>query len=367
MRFAVYLVLVCFYVYGVLSLRLPKASLPKRNVPLFPLVASKNVHLKTFHHDRTNKNTQLFLTQQELEAVGDEISILPSETGVSRVVMKFGGSSLATAERIVYVTKLIKRHVEQGYKPIIVCSAMGKTTNTLLSAGDFALTDGQINVESLRTLHVSVANTLGLGNSTINQLNNLLDDLERLLEGVKYIGELSPRTKDVLVSFGERCAIRIVAATLNKFGVPAQSFDSWVLGLRTSSNFGNAEVLDESYDNIKKTLGRLDSSIVPVVTGFLGHDSLGRITTLGRGGSDLSATVIGAAAGVDEVQVWKDVDGIMTSDPRLVKSAKPVTDVTYEEAAELAYFGAEVMIITQFLPSYYFPKLLFITMISIFL
>jgi len=315
----------CLAIPRVLSLRLP-TSFTKKNF-------------------LTQRNTiaPLSLTQQELEAVGDEISILPNEAGVSRIVMKFGGSSLATAERIVYVTKLIKRHVEQGYKPIIVCSAMGKTTNTLLSAGDFALTDGQINVDSLRTLHVSVANTLGLGNSTINGLNSLLDDLERLLEGVKYIGELSPRTKDALVSFGERCSIRIVAATLNKFGVPAQSFDAWVLGMKTSSNFGNAEVLDETYDNIKKTLNRLDSSIVPVVTGFLGHDPLGRITTLGRGGSDLSATVIGAAAGVDEVQVWKDVDGIMTSDPRLVKSAKPVTDVTYEEAAELAYFGAEVL------------------------
>lgn len=319
---------ILFFVYcvtcGVLALRLP-SSITKRSIIHAP------------------RPTTLFLTQQELEVVGDEIKIFPSETGVSRIVMKFGGSSLASAERIVYVTKLIKSHVESGYKPIIVCSAMGKTTNSLLSAGDFALTDGQINVDSLRTLHVSVAQTLGLGNSTINALNSLLDDLERLLEGVKYIGELSPRTKDVLVSFGERCSIRILAATLNKYGVPAQSFDAWVLGLKTTSNFGNAEVMDESYDNIKKTLSRLDTSIVPVVTGFLGHDSLGRITTLGRGGSDLSATVIGSAAGVDEVQVWKDVDGIMTSDPRLVKTAKPVTDVTYEEAAELAYFGAEVL------------------------
>ena len=151
----------------------------------------------------------------ELMKIGDEIVIPKPENGVTRIIMKFGGSSLATAERVVYVTKLIKKHYEQGYKPVIVCSAMGKTTNTLLSAGDFALT-GQIYVDSLRTLHLSVANTLALPNSTIAQLNELLDDLERLLEGVKYIGELSPRTKDTLVSFGERMSVRIVSATLNK-------------------------------------------------------------------------------------------------------------------------------------------------------
>lgn len=156
---------------------------------------------------------------------------------------------------------------------------------------------------------------------------------------MKYIGELSPRTKDVLVSFGERLSVRIVSSTLNKLGVPSQSFDSWVLGMATSSEFGNAEVdenysmplmqisdwlivyflkqvLEETYSNIKTTLSKIDSMIVPVVTGFIGRDAKGRITTLGRGGSDLTATVIGAAAGVDEVQVWKDVDGIMTSDPR---------------------------------------------------
>jgi aspartate kinase len=127
-----------------------------------------------------------------LDAVGEDISILPPSSGVTKIVMKFGGSSLATPERIVYVSKLIKKHVELGYRPIIVCSAMGKTTNTLLSAGDFAL-NGQIYVDSLRTLHMSVAKALRLSNATLDYLTALLDELERLLEGVKYIGELSPR------------------------------------------------------------------------------------------------------------------------------------------------------------------------------
>ena len=271
--------------------------------------------------------------------IGEDIVINAPVDNVRKIVMKFGGSSLATADRVTYVAKLIKKHIEQGYKPIIVCSAMGKTTNSLLSAGDFALT-GEVYIESLRTMHLTTAQTLGLTETTMTSLKDLLNECERLLEGVKYIGELSPRTKDALVSFGERLSVRIVSGTLNLMGVPAQAFDAWSLGMRTSSEFGNAEVKDESYANIRSTLAKFDWTIVPIVTGFIGHDEKGRITTLGRGGSDLTATVLGAAAPVDEIQVWKDVDGIMTTDPRLVKAAQPVSAVTYEEAAELAYFGA---------------------------
>eukprot|EP01041_Mallomonas_annulata_P007064 gene7064-14369_t len=278
----------------------------------------------------------------DLAKVGNDIVVQPSSNGIVKIVMKFGGSSLESAERVTYVAKLIKKHVEAGYRPVIVCSAMGKTTNSLLNAGEFAL-GGQVHVDALRTLHQTTANALGLSQSTIDSLNELLDEVSKLLEGVRYIGELTPRTQDTLVSFGERLSIRMVAGTLNKLGVPAQAFDAWTLGMRTTSEFGNADVHEDSYALIKSTLSRLDPFIVPVVTGFIGHDSKGRITTLGRGGSDLTATVIGAAGGLDEVQVWKDVDGIMTADPKLVKSALPVTEVTYDEAAELAYFGAQVL------------------------
>lgn len=278
----------------------------------------------------------------DLESVGEDIVVLPSENGVKKIVMKFGGSSLASAERVTYVSKLIKKHVEQGYKPIIVCSAMGKTTNTLLSAGDFAL-QGQVFVDSLKTMHTTAIDSLGLNHSVTESVMELLTELERLLEGIKYIGELTPRTVDALVSFGERMSVRIVAATLNKMGVPAQAFDSWQVGMTTTSEFGNAEVRSETYEKMNKVLNKFDGMIVPVVTGFIGHDLKGRITTLGRGGSDLTATVLGSALPSDEIQVWKDVDGIMSADPRLVTTAKPVSHVTYEEAAELAFFGAEVL------------------------
>ena len=146
----------------------------------------------------------------DLASIGNEIEVSAPSNGLSKIVMKFGGSSLANAERITYVAKLIKKHTEQGYKPIIVCSAMGKTTNSLLSSGDFAL-KGDVYIDSLRTLHISTATSLGLKDTCIAGLNELLDDVEKLLNGVKYIGELSPRTKDTLVSFGERMSVRIMA------------------------------------------------------------------------------------------------------------------------------------------------------------
>lgn len=275
----------------------------------------------------------------------EELPILPPSEGEGmRIVMKFGGSSLRDAQRLTYVARLISKHYELGYRPIIVCSAMGKTTNSLIAAGQFAL-DGSVHVDALRTLHMNTLKELGLSTqgNIKEEISDLLDDLEKLLEGVKYIGELTPRTKDALVSFGERMSVRIVSALLNHIGVPSLSFDAWKIGLQTSSEFGNAEVDPDSYTRIKDTMGKLDTAVVPIVTGFLAHDKNGKITTLGRGGSDLTATVIGSGVNVDEVQVWKDVDGIMSADPRLVKNAIPVNAITYEEAAELAYFGAEVL------------------------
>jgi len=134
-----------------------------------------------------------------------------------------------------------------------------------------------------------------------------------------------------------------MAAQLNSIGVPAQAFDAFALGLRTTDDFKNAEILEESYANVKATLGPMDQNLVPVVTGFMGATKDGSIATLGRGGSDLTATFLAAAIGADEVQVWKDVDGIMTADPRVVATARPVPEITFEEAAELAYFGAKVL------------------------
>lgn len=264
-------------------------------------------------------------------------------SGTLRTVIKFGGSSLATAERLREVGALVKLLISQGQRPTMVCSAMGKTTNNLLSAGQFALEDGKVYIDAIRTLHLTTVEELGFGEQVRSDVEGLLEELSALLKGISFLRELTPRTLDHLVSFGERLSVRLVAAQLNKVGVPAQHFDSWALGFVTTGEFGNADVMDESYARIKAVMSKFDDNFVAVVTGFIGQSKEGKITTLGRGGSDLTATVIGAAIGADEVQVWKDVDGMMTADPRAVKAAVPVPCVSYEEAAELAYFGAKIL------------------------
>lgn len=179
--------------------------------------------------------------------------------------------------------------------------------------------------------------------NTKDDVNHLLDECEQMLTGVKMIQELSPKSLDQLVSYGERCSVRIMAARLNQIGVPAQAFDAWDVGVLTDSQFGDAKLLPEHEGAVQRAFERIDKGVVAVVTGFIGHDPNGKITTLGRGGSDLTATALGASLGLDEIQVWKDVDGILSTDPRVVPHAVALDQVSFEEAAELAYFGAQVL------------------------
>jgi aspartate kinase len=257
--------------------------------------------------------------------------------------MKFGGSSLANADRIDHVANLIKDQQALGYRPrAVVCSAMGKTTNSLLSSGDFAL-EGRVCIDAIRTLHTATMNHFDFPTNTVKEVTDLLNECEDMLNGVRLIQELSPKSLDQLVSYGERCSVRIMAARLNQIGVPAVALDAWEAGILTNSEFGDAKLLPESEKAIRKAFERLDPNVIAVVTGFIGQEPQGRITTLGRGGSDLTATALGAALMVDEIQVWKDVDGILSSDPRLVPNAIPVSQISYDEASELAYFGAQVL------------------------
>jgi aspartate kinase len=180
----------------------------------------------------------------------------------------------------------------------------------------------------------------------VPDLASLLDNLEILLRGVSMLRELSRRNRDYLVSFGERLSVRIMAAWLCKQGIPAKAVDAWDAGILSDSAFMRAELLDSVWDTIPRAFAAYQSgadTAIPVVTGFIARDGKGDITTLGRGGSDLTATMLGAALRVDEVQTWKDVDGILTADPRIVKDARLVPEVTYDEAAELAHFGAQVL------------------------
>lgn len=261
--------------------------------------------------------------------------------------MKFGGNSLATAERLEAVVKLIQqqRAAGQATPRAVVCSAMGQTTDALLQAAHVALERGHVDMDAVRLLYTNALQYFDeLPSNTAQEITALLDECKDLLQGVALLQELSTKTMDQLVSYGEQCTARIVAACLNQKGVPAQAFDAWDVGIVTDSNFGRAKILPKSQDNIRNTFAKIDPSIIAVVTGFIGRDAKGRITTLGRGG-DLTATYIGAALApeCDEIQIYKDVDGILTSDPRVVPHAIPVAELTYDEASEMAHFGAQVM------------------------
>jgi len=263
---------------------------------------------------------------------------------LDRVVCKFGGSSLANAERLREVTKLVKLQLEASNKPpIVVLSAMGPSTNELLSAGDRALLEGVVDMTSIRNRAYEACEELDLSKEDL--VDPLLLNLDQLLLGVKFIKELSPRTLDYLVSFGERLSVRIFAAHLRQNeGLSARAVDAFDAGFRSNSMFTNAELCDVTQEQVATFFAsNLPSDAIAVVTGFIAKDEDGNITTLGRGGSDLTASTIGAALGVTEVQVWKDVDGILSTDPRIVKSAVPVPSVMFEEAAEMAYFGAKVL------------------------
>ncbi|XP_006646639.1 aspartokinase 1, chloroplastic [Oryza brachyantha] len=263
------------------------------------------------------------------------------------VVMKFGGSSVSSAARMREVAGLILAFPEE--RPVVVLSAMGKTTNLLLLAGEKAVGCGVIRVSEIeewnmiKDLHIKTVDELGLPRSVIH---TMLDELEQLLKGIAMMKELTLRTTDYLVSFGECMSTRIFAAYLNKIGVKARQCDAFDIGFITTDDFGNADILEATYPAIAKRLHGdwIRDPAIPIVTGFLGKGwKSGAVTTLGRGGSDLTATTIGKALGLREIQVWKDVDGVLTCDPNIYPNATTVPYLTFEEAAELAYFGAQVL------------------------
>lgn len=247
---------------------------------------------------------------------------------------------MATSERIRRVAEIVRAY--QNERPVVVLSAMGDTTDFLLEAADCAL-DGKIEIDRIEKLHLDTARELGVDSACVE---SLLAELKQLLTGISMIRELTKRTRDYLVSFGERMSVRLMASHLKTLGIGAAFFDAWDIGIVSDSNFTKAELLDEVWQTIPDALKSYcegSCEEIPIVTGFIAKDKKGEITTLGRGGSDLSATIIGAALGVKEIQTWKDVDGIMTADPRICAAARTVPEVTYEEAQELAMFGAQVL------------------------
>ncbi|MFH1848831.1 MAG: aspartate kinase [archaeon] len=253
------------------------------------------------------------------------------------IVMKFGGSSLGNGGMIEKAAGIIAGRLSQ--KPIVVVSAVGGVTDLLINSakGVIGGDDPEEMIKEIRDRHLKIMNYLGLESRLIGKEIGSLSDL---LRGIWLIKELTPRTLDLVMSFGERLSSRILTEYLKLNKIGAKRYCGWEAGILTDSNFNNAAVLPESYSEIQ---GRVGTDSVAVVTGFIAKDRAGEITTIGRGGSDLSAAIIGAAAGAEEIQIWTDVSGIMTADPRIVKTARTIDIISFEEAAELAYFGAKVL------------------------
>ncbi|XP_062110704.1 aspartokinase 1, chloroplastic-like isoform X2 [Humulus lupulus] len=313
---------------------------PSRSLSTIVENAAKNGALRI---KGNKKGIQAVLGQRQL----DEEVEHDSDAGALSCVMKFGGSSVASAERIREIVQLVLSFPEEN--PIVVLSAMGKTTNNLLLAGEKAVGCGVSNASEIKELsfikelHLRTVDELEVDRSVISEH---LEELEQLLKGIAMMKELTLRTRDYLVSFGECMSTRIFAAYLNKIGVKARQYDAFDIGFITTDDFTNADILEATYPAVAKRLHGdwIADPAIPVVTGFLGKGWKScAVTTLGRGGSDLSATTIGKALGLREIQVWKDVDGVLTCDPSIYPSAKPVPVLTFDEAAELAYFGAQVL------------------------
>lgn len=276
-----------------------------------------------------------------------------------KLVMKFGGSSLADAARIRRAAKTVQRFSD-GNKIIVVASAMGETTDDLIEIGELAVKGPHTKVRTilsqLQKSHSKTSSSIakqGKAEELRIEIERLNKELERTVEGISHLRELTPRSKDYLVSFGERLSTPILAAALRAVGLRARAFTGGEAGISTDENFGEARPLKEvSYNQIQRRLGAsLAKNEIPIVTGFIGSTVEGGITTLGRGGSDYSASLLGAALGVDEIWIWTDVDGLMTADPRIVKDAKVLSNVSFGEALELSYFGAKMMHPRALLPA----------------
>lgn len=257
------------------------------------------------------------------------------------IVMKFGGTSVGSAEAIRRTGEIVRSRL--GRQPVVVVSALSGVTNALIEAATGAHTRAVAPDESAQRLtarHREVLEELDLPTDLVDEE---LTRLSEVLKGIFYLRELTPRSMDYVLSFGESMSSRIVAAHLTKAGIPADAWAGWDAGIVTDADHGEATLLPETWSRIPQSLGKRDPERVAVVTGFLARTEGGERSTLGRGGSDYSAAIVGRGLAAEEIQIWTDVSGILSADPRVVEDAFTLRYVTFAEAAELAYFGAKVL------------------------
>lgn len=271
---------------------------------------------------------------------------------MSTLIMKFGGTSIGSVKAHTQAADIVLEQAREWDRLVVVVSAMSGVTDLLIkgaqtaSHGDDQTYQGV--VEDLRNRHYRVVNELLDGNGEQAHIqasvDQYLDDYAVFCNSIHVLGELTPRAMDVISSFGERINARILAAFLRQQGLQSEAVDSTEL-IITDEKFQNAvPLMDLTRNHVKRLLTPLlKRGVVPVVTGFIAATENGVTTTLGRGGSDYSASILGVCLEADEVWIWTDVDGIMTADPKIVPEAKSLPLLSYNEVSELTYFGAKVI------------------------
>jgi len=267
-----------------------------------------------------------------------------------KLLLKYGGTSISTAKDIQNVAKHIQSLSKQN-QLVIVCSAISNTTDDLIEISQLIKKEkkkkaGQL-VKKIVSRHQELAKHIikksQIRKKLLQTLNEYFAELVALIDGMVLLGEVTPRSMDYLLSFGERLSIKLISAAINDLGKESVSLTGKEVGIVTDSNFGESKpLMDTTRLRISKTLDSLFSKkIIPVIGGFAGADQHGHVTTFGRGGSDYSATIIGSCIKADEIWLMSDVDGLMTADPKIVKNAKLLKEVSYLEAIEMAMFGAK--------------------------
>jgi len=270
-----------------------------------------------------------------------------------KLVMKFGGTSVGESSRIKHVASVVRDYALKGNKIVVVISAMSGVTDQLIEIAKKASIRDRTSIDAfvknLASRHSQACQDV-IKNSeileqTLRSLNEQIAELEKVLVGITYLGELTFRSRDYALSFGEKLSTIVMSGAMRDLGLRVDYFTGGESGIITDDSFGEAKpLMNITRQQVKEKLGPIiEAGAVPVVTGFIGVTQDGLTTTLGRGGSDYTATILGAALQVDEVWIWTDVDGLMTADPKVEPSAKTIPVISFSEAMEMAYFGAKVM------------------------
>jgi bifunctional aspartokinase / homoserine dehydrogenase 1 len=275
------------------------------------------------------------------------------------IVMKFGGTSVGSAERISQAASLAIAATADGHQVVVVTSAMSKVTNALIDAAERASKGEHSSLarQELLARHRAVAEAVTTDRArraaTVDEVERRLDRFDKLCFGLSMVHELTPRLLDAISGTGEMLSAPLLAAAIAAQGNPSTAIDATEV-IVTTDQFGAAEpLMTETAEKMAARLRPLlDRGEIPVVTGFIGATADGVLTTLGRGGSDYSASIVGAALDADEVWIWTDVDGVMTANPSEVPEARTLSQISYSEASELAYYGAKVLHYKTILPAF---------------